>query len=170
MQSVEAAHPVRAAWPFAKLAANLDYPLYVVTTAVRGHRSGCLIGFATQCSIHPPRFLACLSKKNHTCGLAQRATVLAVHVVEASDRELAELFGCESGDEVDKFASVSWHEAHGVPVLDGCRRWFAGVVRSQIDLGDHVGFVLEPIETQAEAGSAQLTFQQARDLQAGHAP
>ncbi len=56
---------------FARLVATLDYPLYVVTTAVNNEPTGCLIGFATQCSIHPPRFLACISKKNHTFQLAR---------------------------------------------------------------------------------------------------
>jgi flavin reductase (DIM6/NTAB) family NADH-FMN oxidoreductase RutF len=56
--------------PFEQLTATLNYPLYVVTTAVEDERAGCLIGFATQCSIHPPRFLACISKKNHTLALA----------------------------------------------------------------------------------------------------
>ena len=42
---------------FERLVATLDYPLYVVTTALEQQPAGCLIGFATQCSIHPPRFL-----------------------------------------------------------------------------------------------------------------
>lgn len=153
---------------FARLATRLDYPLYVVTTAMGDERSGCLIGFATQCSIHPPRFLACLSKKNHTYRLALRAPVLAVHVVEEGHKDIAGLFGGETGDEIDKFALVPWHERHGVPVLDACESWFAGRVREKIDLGDHVGFLLEPIELEADDASGQLTFQQARDIEAGH--
>ena len=86
--------------PFAQLSAKLDYPLYIVTTAAADdrERSGCLIGFATQCSIHPPRFLACISKKNHTFGVIQRASVVAVHVAETKHEHLAKLFGGESGD------------------------------------------------------------------------
>ncbi len=156
--------------PFARLATHLDYPLYVVTTAVGDERSGCLIGFATQCSIHPPRFLACLSKKNHTYRLALRAPVLAVHVVEEGHRDIADLFGGETGDEIDKFARVQWRERHGVPVLDACERWFAGRVREKIDLGDHVGFLLDPVDFQTDEASGQLTFQQARDIEAGHKP
>ena len=156
--------------PFARLATHLDYPLYVVTTAVGSERSGCLIGFATQCSIHPPRFLACLSKKNHTYRLALRAAVLAVHVVEEGHKEIADLFGGETGDEIDKFARVPWRELHGVPVLDACERWFAGRVRERIDLGDHVGFVLDPIDFETDEATSQLTFQQARDIEAGHKP
>ena len=59
--------------PFQRLVATLDYPVYIVTTAAQNQTSGCLIGFATQCSIHPPRFLACISKKNRTLEIARQA-------------------------------------------------------------------------------------------------
>jgi flavin reductase (DIM6/NTAB) family NADH-FMN oxidoreductase RutF len=159
-----------AASPFARFAKALDYPLYVVTTQVQAERTGCLIGFATQCSIYPPRFLACLSKKNHTLALARQASVLAVHVVDEKAKEIAELFGGETGDVVDKFAQVRWRTVHGVPVLADCERWFAGEVLQQIDLGDHVGFLLQPLDAQGDAPAAQLTVQQARDIEPGHEP
>jgi flavin reductase (DIM6/NTAB) family NADH-FMN oxidoreductase RutF len=155
---------------FERLAATLDYPLYVITTALDDEPAGCLIGFATQCSIHPPRFLACISKKNHTLLLAREAASVAVHVVEEHDRAIAELFGGETGDEVDKFARVSWHTVHGAPILDACQRWFVGSVLRQIDLGDHVGFLLEPIDTHRDVPAEQLTFQRARDIEPGHEP
>ena len=155
---------------FERLVATLDYPLYIVTAAAQYEPAGCLVGFATQCSIHPPRFLACISKKNRTLGLARRAAVLAVHVIGEKDREIAEIFGGETSDEVDKFAQVSWHFAHGVPILDACERWFAGTVLGRIALGDHVGFLLEPIDAEQDAASEQLTFQKARDIEPGHKP
>src|SRR5215203_2455915 len=156
--------------PFERLVATLDYPLYVVTTASQNQPTGCLIGFATQCSIHPPRFLACLSKKNHTLLLAHQAAFVGVHVIEEKDKDIAELFGGETGDEIDKFARVKWHSAHGVPILDACPRWFVGLVLQQIDFGDHVGFLLEPIDTEQRAADEQLTFQRARDIEPGHKP
>lgn len=156
--------------PFEQLVATLDYPLYVVTTAVEGEPAGCLVGFGTQCSIHPPRFLACLSEKNHTFGVAGKADVLAVHFIEAHNKRIAEIFGGETGDEVDKFARVRWHYADGVPILDDCERWFAGTVLDRIPFGDHVGFLLEPIDTERQARSEQLTYQHARDIEPGHEP
>jgi flavin reductase (DIM6/NTAB) family NADH-FMN oxidoreductase RutF len=155
---------------FARLVAALDYPLYVVTTAGQGEPTGCLVGFATQCSIHPPRFLACISKKNHTFQLAQEAAVLAVHVVDEGNKPLAELFGGETGDQVDKFARVRWQFIDDVPVLIDCPRWFTASVLQQIDLGDHVGHLLEPIRVQSGPPSDQLTYQQARDIEPGHDP
>ena len=156
--------------PFARFARTLDYPLYVVTTTVHGERTGCLIGFATQCSIRPPRFLACLSKRNHTLKLARDAAVLAVHAVDEHAKDIAELFGGETGDVVDKFGRVQWREIDGVPVLSACRRWFAGKVLQQFDLGDHVGFLLQPLEAEGEVPDAPLTYQQARDIEPGHKP
>jgi flavin reductase (DIM6/NTAB) family NADH-FMN oxidoreductase RutF len=156
--------------PFARFAAGLDYPLYVVTTVAGKEPTGCLVGFATQCSIRPARFLVCLSKSNHTYGLAMQAPVLAVHAIGEGNTAIAELFGGETGDEVDKFKRIGWRLVHGVPVLDECSCWFAGQVLEQIDLGDHVGFVLKPLEAEPGGGEKQMTFQQATAIEPGHAP
>src|SRR5690349_14969423 len=103
--------------------------MLIVTAVAGGERSGCLIGFATQTSIHPPRFLVCVSQKNHTHGVAGRATHLGVHVVPEQATAVAELFGGETGDEVDKFARCAWREGpHGVPLLDACPSRLVGEV------------------------------------------
>ena len=67
---------------FEKLVALLDYPMFVVTTEANGIAAGCLVGFASQASIHPPRFLVGLSKQNHTFRVAAGATYLSVHVFD----------------------------------------------------------------------------------------
>ena len=155
---------------FARLASTLDYPVYIVSTRVQGEASGCLIGFGTQCSVHPHRFLACLSKKNHTFEVGMQATLLAVHVVEEANKPLAELFGGETGDAVDKFERVRWKDVEGVPILEDCPRWFIGKVLQRLDLGDHMGHLLEPVRVAPGPGSEQLTYQQARQISPGHAP
>ena len=43
---------------FNDLVGGLDYPMFIATArSERGERAGCLVGFATQCSIDPSRFL-----------------------------------------------------------------------------------------------------------------
>jgi flavin reductase (DIM6/NTAB) family NADH-FMN oxidoreductase RutF len=155
----------------AKLVAQLDYPMYVVTAAARGERSGCLVGFGTQTSIHPERFLACISRKNHTFPVAAEAELLAVHFLsdEQRERELAELFGSETGDELDKFEGIAWHEGPGgVPLLDEIPNRLVGRVLDQLDLGDHVGFLLEPVEAERSSGFDELGFQEAKRIEPGH--
>ena len=161
---------------FDAITSAVDYPMYIVTAldpSSGGERAGCLVGFATQCSIVPPRFVACLSKANHTYRVARGAEVLAVHVVGAAQRDLAELFGGETGDEVDKFSSCAWRPGPGgVPVLEGVPGWFAGRVVDRFDMGDHVGHVLEPVDGSVDSGDGGggplLTFHAARDMEPGH--
>ena len=59
---------------------------------------------------------------------------------------------------------------HGVPVLDACERWFAGTVLDRIDLGDHLGILLSPVDVEPRSATDQLTYQQARDIEPGHRP
>jgi flavin reductase (DIM6/NTAB) family NADH-FMN oxidoreductase RutF len=148
----------------------LDYPMFVVTTRAGDERAGCLVGFATQASIDPPRFLVGLSDKNHTYRVAQDADRLAVHVLDRDDRHLAELFGSETGDEVDKFARGRWQDGPGgVPLLDDAPAWFVGRVLSRHPLGDHVAFLVEPEAAHVRDGVLSLlTFAAVRDLDPGH--
>jgi flavin reductase (DIM6/NTAB) family NADH-FMN oxidoreductase RutF len=156
--------------PFERIVASLEYPMFVVTVAAGGERSGALVGFAAQCSIDPPRFCVWLSKANHTFGVAQNADVLVVHALRATDHELARLFGEETGDKVDKFARCDWDDGPGgAPVLRGCD-YFAGRIVDRTDTGDHVAHVLELIGEgdASHADEPQLGFQAVRDLDAGH--
>lgn len=125
----------------------LDHPMYVVTAvAADGERAGCLVGFASQCSIGPARFTVWLSRKNHTYGVACRSSHLAVHLLSRTRIETARLFGEETGDVTDKFARVEWRPGPGgAPVLADARAWFVGRVEARWDGGDHVGFLLAPV-------------------------
>jgi flavin reductase (DIM6/NTAB) family NADH-FMN oxidoreductase RutF len=154
-----------------KVTSELDYPMLIVTAAARGERAGCLVGFHTQCSIDPLRWAVWLSKANQTYRVALDATTLGVHFPSTADNDLAALFGSETGDEVDKFARCAWHDGpHGVPLLDQCRNRFVGRVLDTIDDGgDHVCFVLDPLESwEHEHPFTPLMFQSVRDLDPGH--
>jgi flavin reductase (DIM6/NTAB) family NADH-FMN oxidoreductase RutF len=151
--------------------AQLDYPMFVVTAHAAGERAGCLVGFATQCSIHPTRVLICLSEKNRTYRVAQQTDVLAVHAVPAEREDLAELFGSQTGDEVDKFAGCAWREGPaGVPIVSGCDNWFAGRVLARLGAGDHQAVLLEPFEGGAGEDVSQFNFHRAKRIEPGHAP
>lgn len=156
---------------FIRLTGELDYPMLVVTTVAGAERAGCLIGFSTQCSIDPPRYLVCLSDKNRTTRVAERARALAVHFLPDTAEDLAELFGSQTGDEVDKFAQCAWHPGpDGLPLLDRCGRWFAGRILWRESLGDHIGFLLEPFAAGDENGDGMFSFHRAKRLDPGHEP
>jgi flavin reductase (DIM6/NTAB) family NADH-FMN oxidoreductase RutF len=155
---------------FQALTASLDYPMMVVTAVAGSERSGCLAGFTTQCSIDPARWIVCISNVNHTHRIASHASVLVVHALRAAQRDLADLFGSETGDEIDKFEHCAWSPGPGgTPVLTGTD-WFAGRVIERWDAGDHTAMLLDVLpEGSADRGDErQLGFQQIRDLDPGH--
>jgi flavin reductase (DIM6/NTAB) family NADH-FMN oxidoreductase RutF len=166
MPDDRAAEPGQA---FDDLVGGLDYPMFIATTRVGEELAGCLLGFATQCSIDPPRFLVCLSEKNRTCRVGRAADAIAIHFVPSTAGHLAELFGGETGDAVDKFAHCEWREGRGgVPILTECDNWFVGAILERHEFGDHVGFLLEPIEVQSGTSFDEFSFHRARRIDPGH--
>ncbi|HEV2814897.1 MAG TPA: flavin reductase family protein [Solirubrobacteraceae bacterium] len=151
------------------LVSELDYPMFIVTATNGRERAGCLVGFATQCSINPPRFLVCLSDKNRTFRVAADASVVVVHLVPAEADALAELFGSQTGDDVDKFERVAWQEGPvGTPVLDECGNWFAGRILERIPAGDHCALLREPFDAHSDGREEAFTFHRAKRMEPGH--
>lgn len=149
----------------------LNYPMYVVTAEADGERAGCLVGFGSQCSIEPVRFMMWLSKANRTYRVAVHAERLAVHLLAQDQEHLARLFGGETGDRTDKFARTGWHPGPGgAPVLDEAPAWFVGRVESRIDGGDHVGFLLAPeaVRSAADKGLRPFSLADSHGITPGH--
>jgi flavin reductase (DIM6/NTAB) family NADH-FMN oxidoreductase RutF len=157
--------------PFPALVAAMDSATVVVTVAAGEERDGCLVGFHSQCSIDPPRYAVWLSVANRTEELAQQATFLAVHLLAADQRDMAALFGGETGDEVDKLARCPWTAgAGGVPLLDECPARFVGrIVESSRGHGDHAMYLLD-VEAAAadEVPDALLHLSAVTDIDPGH--
>ncbi|MFE2273881.1 flavin reductase family protein [Streptomyces lavendulae] len=139
---------------------HLDGPVYVITVAVGAERAGCLVGFASQCSIDPPRFIVWLSVANHTYRVARGAEYLTVHLLRRDDRALAELFG------------VGWLPGEaGSPVLEQLCPWFTGRIEGCIEGGEHVGFLLAPAAVCPPGEGPQpalLRYRELRNLEPGH--
>jgi flavin reductase (DIM6/NTAB) family NADH-FMN oxidoreductase RutF len=146
--------------------------MLVVTAAAGGERAGCLVGFATQCSIEPARLMVCLSQRNRTYRVALLTDTLAAHYLSRDHLELARLFGEETGDDVDKFARCQWSPGPaGTPILSGVRGWVAGPVLERFDVGDHTAFLVEPMAGEVGDDSGPpLGFQQVRGFDPGHEP
>ena len=152
-----------------ELVSELDYPMFIVTVTSGGERAGCLVGFATQCSIDPPRFLVCLSDKNRTFRVARAAEVMVVHLVPREAEELANLFGEQTGDEIDKFERCEWSPGPaGTPILSACGNWFAGRILDRLPAGDHHAYLLEPFEAASDGRERQFDFHRAKRMSPGH--
>lgn len=155
-----------------RLTKMMNNAMVAVTTQAGDHRSGCLVGFSAQVNINPPKFLVGMSKTNHTFAVAARSNHLAVHLLSPGAKDLAELFGGETDDEIDKFDHCAWHTGpNGMPILDEAVAWLVGETLDRIDFGDHVGYLLRPVESwYAEDATEVLHFVDVIDVSPGHEP
>jgi flavin reductase (DIM6/NTAB) family NADH-FMN oxidoreductase RutF len=160
---------------FDVIMASLDSPLIVVTAgtdseAPEGERAGCLVGFHSQSSVGPERFSVWLSKANHTYRVALRSTHLGVHFLTQDDLQLAEHFGTQTGDDLDKFAQLETEDGPGgVPMLLGCPNRIAVRRTSLLDEGgDHVCISTEPVAAVGGAPFVPLRLSDADHLLPGH--
>ena len=155
---------------FNTLMAALDSPLIVVTTADDRERAGCLVEFHGQSSIEPQRYCVWLSKANYTYRVALNSSHLVIHFLTADDLPLAELFGTQTGDTVDKFAGLPVDSGPGgAPVLRQCPNWLAVRRIALLDEGgDHVCLTTEPVAAQTAGPFRPLRLSQAGHLRAGH--
>jgi flavin reductase (DIM6/NTAB) family NADH-FMN oxidoreductase RutF len=159
----------RATEPSEPLARATNYPLYVVTARAGDELSGCLAGFVTQSSMDPVRFLVCISKSNHTFGIAQGSVGLGLHLLGSDQREIASLFGEQTGDLIDKFAALRWAPGvTGVPILSECAAWVEGRVIDRMSAGDHEAFLMAVADGGDGTHPGRFMFTDATDFEPGH--
>jgi flavin reductase (DIM6/NTAB) family NADH-FMN oxidoreductase RutF len=114
--------------------------------------------------------LVMISEKNHTFRVASAAARLVVHLISTDDRATAELFGEQTGDDIDKFTRCDWTPGpYGVPVLDAAAAWFSGPIIDRRALGDHVGFLIAPDSGEVRDSDVRLLMDtDVKDMDAGH--
>jgi flavin reductase (DIM6/NTAB) family NADH-FMN oxidoreductase RutF len=149
---------------------RVDYPYYVVTVrAPDEEMSGCLAGFVTQCSIEPPNFIACISRLNHTLGVAMRSAAMGLHLLGDDQVDLARIFAEKTGDVVDKFAGVDWRlGTTGAPLLAEVAVALEGTILGHFTVGDHEAFLVRATRAVAGPGLGLLTHRTSPPLHPGH--
>jgi flavin reductase (DIM6/NTAB) family NADH-FMN oxidoreductase RutF len=155
---------------FDALVAGANTAMVIVTASDGRARAGCLVGFHAQSSIEPARYAVWISKANRTYRVAERSTHLVIHFLDERNRPLAELFGSETGDEIDKFALADWEPGpDGVPKLADC---VTRVVVRRVALvdhgGDHVCIESEPVEASTRPDYRPLRYAAVKELDPGH--
>ena len=107
-------------------------------------------------SLDPMLVLVCLDRDSRTLAAVREHRRLAVNVLAASQREVAERFAGKAAH-TEKFRDVGWREEAGVPVLDGTVAWVAGKVLELVPGGDHV-IAITSAEAFDAAGGDPLLF------------
>jgi flavin reductase (DIM6/NTAB) family NADH-FMN oxidoreductase RutF len=128
----------------------------VTARAPDGHLVGLTANSFNSVSLEPPLVLWSLSKAAASLEAFSAGSHYAIHVLAASQRDLAERFARK---DADRFAQldVSFN-ASGVPLLPGCVASFECFNRSRYEEGDHIIFVGEVERCTSTTGVAPLLY------------
>ena len=111
-----------------------------VTVVTARTKAGVPVGFTansfTSVSLDPPLLLVCPGKSLSSYDTFARCRHFAVNVLEAQQKDVANIF---AGDQGDRFAKVAHKtNASGVPLISSALAQFSCATEQCVEAGDHL--------------------------------
>lgn len=145
---------------------NLSYGLFVLTSALAGRDSGCIINTGIQVTSEPNRVSIAVNKANFTRELIEKSGKFNLSILsEAASFDTFRHFGFQSGRDVDKFASYTdcQRSANGLCYITaGTNAYISASVEQTVDLGSHMLFIaaVEDMEVLSKDPPATYAYYQ----------
>ena len=146
---------------------SLSYGLFVLTSALDGRDSGCIINTAGQVTSTPNRISITVNKDNFTHDLVMKSGKFNLSVLsEQANFEVFRHFGFQSGRDIDTFANYGEcrRSENGLYyVTAGTNALISGSVEQSVDLGSHTLFIasVDDMDVLSDAASATYAYYQA---------
>ena len=138
--------------------AQLDRPIWVVTSVAGTSRGGLVATWVTQASIDlsHPALMAGLAANHHTRDLVLASGAMAVHLLRPDQLDLVWRFALASGRTSDKLAGLEVVQAcSGVPILADCLAWMDCRVITSFDGGDRT-YILADVVAAARVSDGPI--------------
>ncbi|HAG16767.1 MAG TPA: High molecular weight rubredoxin [Bacteroidales bacterium] len=153
---------------------KLSYGLYVVSAKSKNKINGYIANTVFQVTAEPPQLGISCSKDNFSTKLIEESGFFAVSVLHKNaNQDVISTMGYKSGKEVDKFKNFKFTEGQtGIPILtEGCMAWFECKVTQKFDVGTHLLFIGEVIDSKLiDEQNEPMTYAYYREVKNGVAP
>lgn len=153
---------------------KLSYGLYVVSTKHGETLNGYIANTVFQVTAEPPKLAVSCSKDNFTTGMIEESGVLAVSILhQEADQKIISTMGYKTGSDINKFEGLNYIEGQtGSPILtDGCIAWFDCKVVQKLDVGTHIIFIAEVVDSKLiDDTKNPMTYAYYREVKNGVAP
>lgn len=140
--------------------AQLDPPLWLVTSAHGARRGGFIATTVTQASIvaEISRQLITVNKRHNTHELIEASGAFAMHLIDETQLDLVWRFGLQCGRDVDKFSGLEFQTGEtGSPLLPETLAWFDCRIEARMDSGDRTVYLAAVLDGQLQRKDAPLT-------------
>jgi flavin reductase (DIM6/NTAB) family NADH-FMN oxidoreductase RutF len=130
-----------------KVLRKITYGMWVISAAAGDDVEASSITWVMQGSFKPPLVVVGVRADTHLRTVIEKGKAFALHLLSASQKDLAEAFTKPTKVEGGKIGGVAWKPgATGAPLLEGFSAWLEARVTDVVSRGDHVQFVAEVVE------------------------
>lgn len=111
---------------------------------VDGRETGALVSWVQQASFAPPMVTVAVNQKRFLHDWFRESPSVVLNLVGESQKFFLKQFGAGFGPDEPAFDGMTIkHTEAGVPILTDALGYLAGVVKSQLETGDHVIYAVE---------------------------
>jgi flavin reductase (DIM6/NTAB) family NADH-FMN oxidoreductase RutF/rubredoxin len=154
---------------------KITYGLFIVSSKSNdGKFTAHISNTALQVTAEPPRFTVCSNKDNLTTTYIDESKIFSISVIQEDvNLNFIGHFGFKSGKTFDKFEKINYKIGlTGAPIVtENCVAYIECKVINQIDVGSHILFVGEVVDSQVlKEDTASLTYTYYRNVIKGVSP
>lgn len=129
----------------------------VVSAFQASEPAGATASAVCSLSLEPMMMLVCLDLASRSLAAVREAERFGISVLGEDQREAAGIFATKS-PQPEKWATVSWEERLGVPIIEGSLARVVCEVSEIIPGGDHVIVTGEVLEVEADESGEPLIY------------
>lgn len=153
---------------------KLSYGLYVVSTKSGDKLNGYIANTVFQVTAEPAQLAVSCSKDNLSANMIDESGAFSVSILhkDASQKVISTM-GYKTGSEINKFEDLNYTEGQtGSPILtDECLAWFDCKVVQKVDVGTHILFIAEVLDSKLiDESKDPMTYAYYREVKNGVAP
>lgn len=152
---------------------DLSYGLYVIGAKSDSGPAGCVANAVFQITAAPARVAVSLNYDNFTTACIQNNREFTISILSTEiDPSVIGTFGFQSGRDTDKFQNAAYKTiVGGLPVLtENCTGWLHCKVENIVDVGTHVMFIAEVLDTEKLSGQIPMSYSFYHQVIKGAAP
>jgi len=153
---------------------KLSYGLYVVGTKSGNKLNGYIANTVFQVTAEPAQLAISCSKDNYSAQLIEESGVFSVSILHRdAAQHVISTMGYKTGTEINKFEGLNFiHGQSGAPILlDACLAWFDCKVVQKVDVGSHILFIAEVLDSKLiDESKEEMTYAYYREVKNGVAP
>ena len=152
---------------------QITYGLYIISSEYEGKKNGYIGNTVFQVTANPPQLAISCSKDNFSAAIIEKSGLFSVSVLHTEvSKNLIGTFGYKSGKNTDKFKDVKFIAGNnGIPIVtDGSLAWFECKVVKKIDVGTHIIFIGEVLNSEILQSGQPITYAYFRENRKGAAP